>query len=60
MSALPLGAEENGATSEPLKKAIALIKEALDLVDQSDAPLEVAARVQAAIDAVEQYRASST
>ena len=59
MSALPLGAGEDGATSEQLKKAVALIKEALDLVDQSDAPLEVAARVQAAIDAVEDYRTGS-
>lgn len=58
MSALPMGAGEDGAT-EPLKKAVALLKEALDLVDQSDAPLEVAARLQAAIDAVEEYRASS-
>ena len=59
MSALPLGAGEDGANSERLKKAVALIKEALDLVDQSDAPLEVAARVQAAIDAIEQHRTNS-
>ena len=59
MSALPLGAGEDGATTEPLKKAVALIKEALDLVDQSHAPPEVAARVQGAIDAVEEYRTSS-
>ena len=55
MSALPLGAGKDGASAEPLKKAAALIKDALDLIDQSDAPPDVAARVQAAIDAVEQF-----
>jgi hypothetical protein len=56
MSALPLGAEENGARTELLKRAADLIREALSLLDQCHAPPQVAARVQAAIDALEEHR----
>ncbi len=56
MSAMPSGADENGASSERTQRAVALIREALDLLDHSGVPPEVAARVQAAIDAVEEYR----
>ena len=58
MSAMPSGADENGANTEQHERAVALIREALDLLDHSGAPPEVAARVQAAIDAVEEYRAT--
>ena len=57
MSAMPSSADENGTSTERTQRAVALIREALDLLDRVDAPPEVAARVQAAIDAVEEYRA---
>ena len=58
MSAVPLGAGENGTSNEGTVRAIALIREALDLLDQNNAPPQVGARVQAAIDAVEDYRST--
>lgn len=58
MTAIPSGADENGKTTELIQRAIALISEALDLLDRSGAPPEVAARVQEAIDAVEEYRST--
>ena len=57
MSAMPSSADENGTSAERTQRAVALIREALDLLDHSDAPPDVAARVQAAIDAVEEHRA---
>ena len=56
MSAMPSSADENGTSTERTERAVALIREALDLLDHSGAPPEVAARVEAAIDAVEGYR----
>jgi hypothetical protein len=56
MSAMPSSTDENGTNTKRTQRAAALIREALDLLDHSDAPPEVAARVQAAIDAVEEYR----
>jgi hypothetical protein len=58
MSAMPSSADKTGTCLEPTQRAVALLREALDLLDHSGAPPDVAARVQAAIDAVEEYRSA--
>jgi len=55
---LPVGAAESGTTDEGVEQAVALLKKALDLLDQNATPPELAARVQHAIDAVEQWRSA--
>jgi len=56
MSAMPSGADKKRTSIERSEGAAALIRDALDLLDHGGAPPEVTARVQAAIDAVEEYR----
>jgi hypothetical protein len=50
--ASPADADRDRATSQ-LTRARELIKEALDLLDKADAPPEIGAHVQAALDAID-------
>lgn len=56
---VPVGAAESGTTDEGVVEAVALLKKALDRLDRSAAPPELAARIQHAIDAAEQWRSAS-
>ena len=51
--AQPASGLPNGSAIE---RALALLEEALGLLDSSDAPSELGARVQEAIDALDQFR----
>lgn len=55
-AAMRAGADENGTSAKGTEEVAALLKRALSLLDEANAPPELAARVQAAIDAVEDYR----
>jgi hypothetical protein len=52
----PVGAGRNGARDEAATKVLALLRRALDILDRRGAPPEIAARVQQAADAVEEWR----
>jgi hypothetical protein len=49
-------AAKDGASPNELNRVRALLREALELLDSIHAPPEYAARVQAALDALSEYR----
>ena len=50
-------ASETGTTAdERIAAAVALLERVLDLLDSTEAPAELAARVQEAIDALSEFR----
>jgi hypothetical protein len=48
----------DASADERMEAAVALLTRVLDLLDSTDAPAELAARVQEALDAVAEYRLS--
>lgn len=58
-AAMHTDASANDASAdEKMETAGALLKRVLDLLDSAEAPPELAARVQEALDAVAEYRTS--
>ena len=55
---VPSGAEDNGTRHDDVEEALSLLKQALDLLDKNNAPPEIAARVQQAIDSAEEWRST--
>ena len=53
-----VSAGENGTSTESPSEAAAYLKKALDILDRSGAPTQVAARVQQALDSLEEWRSS--
>jgi hypothetical protein len=59
-AALSAGAEGNGIGFDAgVGRALALLQEALDIVDSVNAPPEIGARIQEVIDALAQLRKRS-
>jgi hypothetical protein len=56
---VPSTAGEAGASDDGVVRAVGLLKEALDLLDQADAPPIIGAHVKTAIDAAEEHGSNS-
>jgi hypothetical protein len=58
MSAVPIGAGEAGMDNKPIEIAAGLLRQAIEVLDRSNAPPELGARVQTALDALDEHRSA--